>query len=100
MGESRGDALVVEHNGDVYSCDHFVYPEHMLGNIKTTTLADIYSSQKRRDFGLAKRRQLIVSPEREGARIADWSVTAKGYGEFLTNIFDEWVKGDIGHTFM
>lgn len=58
MGETCGDALVVEHNGDVYSCDHFVYPEHMLGNIKTTTLADIYNSQKRRDFGLAKRNAL------------------------------------------
>ncbi|MEI3528287.1 MAG: SPASM domain-containing protein [Alistipes sp.] len=36
MGETCGDALVVEHNGDVYSCDHFVYPEYKLGNIRET----------------------------------------------------------------
>lgn len=58
MGETCGDALVVEHNGDVYSCDHFVYPEYLLGNIRETTLAEIYRSKKRRDFGLAKRNAL------------------------------------------
>ena len=58
MGETCGDALVVEHNGDVYSCDHFVYPEYKLGNIRETPLAEIYRSKKRRDFGLAKRNAL------------------------------------------
>ncbi len=58
MGETCGDALVVEHNGDVYSCDHFVYPEHCLGNIRETPLAAIYRSARRRDFGLAKRNAL------------------------------------------
>ena len=58
MGETCGDALVVEHNGDVYSCDHFVYPRYLLGNIRETPLAEIYRSQKCRDFGLAKRNAL------------------------------------------
>lgn len=58
MGETCGDALVVEHNGDVYSCDHFVYPEYKLGNIAETPLAEIYRSQKRREFGLNKRNTL------------------------------------------
>ncbi len=58
MCEICGDALVVEHNGDVYSCDHFVYPEHRLGNITETHLVDIYNSRKRVDFGLAKRNGL------------------------------------------
>ena len=58
MGETCGDALVVEHNGDVYSCDHFVYPEYKLGNIRETPLVEIYRSKKRRDFGLAKRNAL------------------------------------------
>ncbi len=58
MGETCGDALVVEHNGDVYSCDHFVYPEYKLGNICETTLAEIYTSSRRREFGLAKRNDL------------------------------------------
>ena len=34
MCETCGDCLVVEHNGDVYNCDHFVYPEYLLGNIR------------------------------------------------------------------
>ena len=58
MGETCGDALVVEHNGDVYSCDHFVYPEYLLGNIKETSLKEIYDSPRRREFGLAKRNAL------------------------------------------
>lgn len=58
MGETCGDALVVEHNGDVYSCDHFVYPEYRLGNIRETTLSEIYRLRQRVDFGLAKRNAL------------------------------------------
>ncbi|WP_418991074.1 anaerobic sulfatase maturase [Alistipes sp.] len=58
MGETCGDALVVEHNGDVYSCDHFVYPEYKLGNIRETPLAEIYRSARRRQFGLDKRNTL------------------------------------------
>ena len=58
MGETCGDALVVAHNGDVYSCDHFVYPEYLLGNIRETTLREIYRSPRRRAFGLAKRNAL------------------------------------------
>ena len=58
MGETCGDALVVEHNGDVYSCDHFVYPEYKLGNIAQTPLDEIYRTAKRREFGLNKRNTL------------------------------------------
>ncbi len=56
--ETCGDALVVEHNGDVYSCDHFVYPEFRLGNILEDELADLYRSQKQFDFGINKRNML------------------------------------------
>lgn len=58
MAETCGDALVVEHNGDVYSCDHFVYPKYLLGNIKEHSLKEIYSTEKRIRFGLAKRNAL------------------------------------------
>ncbi len=56
--ETCGDALVVEHNGDVYSCDHFVYPEFRLGNILEDDLIDLYRSQKQFDFGINKRNNL------------------------------------------
>ena len=58
MAATCGDQLVVEHNGDVYTCDHFVYPEYLLGNIREKSLKELYDLQKRRDFGLAKRNAL------------------------------------------
>jgi uncharacterized protein len=49
-----GDALALEHNGDIYSCDHFVEPAHLLGNIRQSPLAALVSSEKQRAFGQAK----------------------------------------------
>ncbi len=58
MAETCGDALAVEHNGDVYSCDHFVYPEYRLGNIREDTLKNMYRSSRQFAFGLEKRNSL------------------------------------------
>ncbi len=58
MNETCGDNLVVEHNGDVYNCDHFVYPAYKLGNITEMHLTDIFASRKRVEFGLNKRNGL------------------------------------------
>ena len=49
-----GDALVLEHNGDLYSCDHFVEPNYRLGNILETPLAELAGSEQQRAFGQAK----------------------------------------------
>lgn len=49
-----GDNLVLEHNGDLYSCDHFVEPNHRLGNILEAPLADLARGEKQRAFGQAK----------------------------------------------
>lgn len=62
--ETCGDAPVVEHNGDVYSCDHFVYPEYRLGNIMSSTLADMYTSQEHQAFGRDKREALPMECKR------------------------------------
>ena len=44
-----GHAAVMEHNGDVYSCDHFVYPEYRLGNLNEKTITEmVYSPQQQR----------------------------------------------------
>ena len=56
--ETCGRALVLEHNGDVYTCDRFVEPRHCLGNIKKKALAEIASSEQQVQFGLAKRDSL------------------------------------------
>ena len=49
-----GDVPVVEQNGDFYSCDHFVDPEHCLGNIRETPLVELLESPAQRAFGQAK----------------------------------------------
>lgn len=53
-----GDIPVIEHNGDFYSCDHFVYEDHHLGNIIETHLADLLESPAQRAFGEAKLKNL------------------------------------------
>jgi uncharacterized protein len=52
--ETCGLQLALEHNGDLYSCDHFVEPAHLLGNITTTTMVELVTSPKQRAFGQAK----------------------------------------------
>jgi len=51
FSERCGDALVVEHNGDLFSCDHFVYPRYRLGNILNRTMAEMAFSAEQRRFG-------------------------------------------------
>ena len=53
-----GDGLVVEHNGDVYMCDHFVYPEYKLGNIAVEHLSDLQRKPELFRFGIEKRNSL------------------------------------------
>jgi uncharacterized protein len=55
FGETCGRALAVEHNGDLYSCDHYVFPAFRLGNITDTPVGDLVSSPAQRRFGEAKR---------------------------------------------
>jgi uncharacterized protein len=49
-----GDVPVIEHNGDFFSCDHFVDTQHHLGNIRETPLVDLLESPTQRAFGQAK----------------------------------------------
>ncbi len=99
-----GDIPVIERNGDFYSCDHFVDPAHLLGNIGETPLIDLLESQAQRAFGLAKREKLprvcracgvlnmcngecpknrfLCSPEGEPG----WNYLCSGYKKFFTRI--------------
>ncbi|MDR3194943.1 MAG: anaerobic sulfatase-maturation protein [Tannerella sp.] len=54
LSRTCGHAGVMEFNGDVYSCDHFVYPEYKLGNINERTLLEMMYSDKQRLFGANK----------------------------------------------
>jgi uncharacterized protein len=55
FGQSCGLGMALEHNGDLYSCDHFVEPDHLLGNILKTPLIELVASDKQRKFGRDKR---------------------------------------------
>lgn len=53
-----GHAGVMEHNGDVYSCDHFVFPEYKLGNIRNQSLIDMLYGEKQQAFSRLKHTSL------------------------------------------
>jgi uncharacterized protein len=53
--ETCGVGLALEHNGDLYSCDHFVEPNYLLGNILETPMAELAASEQQRRFGRDKR---------------------------------------------
>jgi uncharacterized protein len=58
MAETCGRVLAMEHEGSVYSCDHFVDPEHRLGNIATDGLSELVDTRRQVAFGRAKRDSL------------------------------------------
>jgi uncharacterized protein len=58
LTETCGHAAVMEFNGDVYSCDHFVFPEYRLGNIYDHTLVEMMFSERQSQFGEAKKSSL------------------------------------------
>lgn len=58
MAKICGQAGVMEYNGDVYSCDHFVFPQYRLGNINEKSLYEMMFSERQRAFGANKRNAL------------------------------------------
>jgi uncharacterized protein len=53
-----GKASVMEYNGDLYSCDHFVKPEYKLENIKEKAILEMMNSKQQQEFGRAKKEKL------------------------------------------
>lgn len=58
FSEICGSALALEHNGDVYSCDHFVEPDHHLGNLMENNILTMVNAEQQLQFGLHKRESL------------------------------------------
>ena len=58
LGPTCGLGMALEHNGDLYSCDHFVDPNHYLGNILKTPLIELVASEQQRKFGRDKKNSL------------------------------------------
>lgn len=56
--ETCGKAVALEHDGSVYACDHFVYADHLLGNIHEQDMASLVNGPRQRQFGYDKRDKL------------------------------------------
>jgi uncharacterized protein len=65
-----GEAMAIEHNGDVYACDHYVYPEYRRGNVRETSLAAMAASSEQRQFGREKASSLPAYCQRCEVRFA------------------------------
>ena len=93
FSETCGNALALEHNGDVYSCDHFVEPDHLIGNITETHVVELVASPKQRAFGRAK---LDTLPR----YCRDCDVRFACHGECPRNRFTETPDGEEGLNYL
>ncbi len=55
FAETCGKALIIEHNGDLYSCDHYVYPDYRLGNVREKSIREMVESEPQTKFGQDKK---------------------------------------------
>lgn len=91
--ETCGDAFAMEHNGDLFSCDHFVLPEFKLGNIQHTSISELATLPQQIAFGEAKRDMLP-----ECCRQCD--VKHLCYGECPKNRFITAPDGESGLNYL
>lgn len=93
FGPTCGQGVALEHNGDLYSCDHFVEPDYFLGNILKTTVIELISSEKQRKFGQDKRDSLP-----QFCRKCDFLFVCNG--ECPKNRFIETPDGESGLNYL
>ncbi|MBQ1842778.1 MAG: anaerobic sulfatase-maturation protein [Bacteroidales bacterium] len=87
--ETCGGNSVIEHNGDLYPCDHFVYPKYLLGNITEKSISDMMKSDLQVKFGIDKRNSL---PSK--CRRCEWLFTC--HGECPKHRFNSTEAGETG----
>ena len=93
MAKHCGHAGVMEHNGDVYSCDHFVFPEYKLGNIHEQSLVEMMYSERQRRFGRAKADSMPTQ-----CRECQWLNAC--HGECPRNRFIHTANGEPGLNYL
>ena len=91
--ENCSGVPVLEHNGDFYSCDHYINKKHFLGNIKHKTISFFLDSRQQTDFGAAKSRTL---PE----YCLDCDVKPMCNGECPKNRFIKTPEGEAGLNYL
>ncbi len=115
LAKTCGHAGAIEWNGDVYACDHFVFPAYKLGNIRTDSLVGMMYSERQRDFGQAKQTSLPHQckecrylfacngecPKNRFCRTADGepglNYLCKGYHQFFAHVapYMDWMKQQL-----
>jgi uncharacterized protein len=93
FSETCGLAVALEHNGDLYTCDHYVEPDYLLGNITNSTMAELVASEPQTKFGNAKRDTL---PE----YCRDCDVRFACHGGCPKNRFSETPNGEAGLNYL
>jgi uncharacterized protein len=88
-----GNALAIEHNGDLYACDHYVEPDYLLGNIGETEVTKLVASPKQRQFG---RDKFDTLPK----YCRECPVLFACYGECPRNRFTEAPDGEAGLNYL
>jgi uncharacterized protein len=91
--EVCGASLVLEHNGDLYTCDHFVEPAYRLGNILEKPMVEMVNSTRQRQFGLDKR-------ERLPPVCRSCEVLFACHGECPRNRFVRTADGEVGLNYL
>lgn len=89
FGETCGANAVIEHNGDVYPCDHFVYSKYKLGNIADNTIPEMMASDAMVHFGIDKRNSLPSA-----CRQCQWRFACNG--ECPKHRFNRTERGETG----
>ncbi len=115
LAKTCGHAGAIEWNGDVYACDHFVFPAYKLGNIRTDSLVGMMYSERQRAFGQAKQTSLPRQckecrylfacngecPKNRFCRTADGepglNYLCKGYHQFFAHVapYMDWMKQQL-----
>lgn len=93
FAETCGNGLALMHNGDLYSCDHFVDPEHRLGNIGERHMLELVALPQQRQFGLDKRDGLT-------RKCRDCTVLFACRGECPKNRFTSNELGEDAHNYL
>lgn len=88
-----GHAAVMEYNGDVYCCDHFVFPEYKLGNIRNRSILDMMDSERQQTFAKMKTEGLARK-----CKQCEWKFTC--YGECPRNRFVKKEDGEAGINYL
>ena len=93
FGPACGLGMALEHNGDLYSCDHFVEPNYHLGNILKTPLIELVGSEKQRKFGQDKKETLPRD-------CRECEVLSICHGECPKNRFVQTPEGEAGLNYL